>query len=915
MYVLGINCVYHESAACLLENGRVVAAVEEERFNRIKHAKTPQLDNPDHLPLQAMNYCLEQAGIDLRHIDHIGYSSNPDAQENSGFFYDALQMQMFADNIRAVLHNLRIMGFTGELHFLDHHTTHAASAFFPSPFEQAAVLTVDGIGDGNTTAGYAGCGHRLTPVYDVPAPHSIGFLWELTSMFLGFGIYDATKIMGLSAYGDPARYEHAIRALIRARPKGQFRVAADELRFWELDYNRQTGHFEGLKRTFGLPNRHPEETLKQEHYDIAAALQRVTDDILLHVIRHLHEETQSPNLCLAGGVALNCVSNQRVFEEGPFERLFVQPAAHDAGTAVGAALSVWHDQLGNSSREPMLHAYLGPQYTAAQMEQAIARRGLTYRHCDNVERDVAERLSRGDIVGVLQGRMEIGPRALGNRSLLADPRNPRMRDVLNDKVKHREFFRPFAPSVLHEEARRWFHIGKDCTADEFMLMAYPVREEMRDRIPAVVHADGTSRIQTVRQDVNPRYHRFISEFQSLTGVPIVLNTSFNDSEPIVCSPDDALDTFLKTRIDHLAMGDFLVSKADNPDRMAGALNMPSRSTSDGPLVVTAFRRSGDPLTRVTTVSQTARESPQRVHPALRPTATAQRTFPELQLRLEHLLGQHRISRLGDCDILSDRADATQPDAVLPLFHAHRFFLDEMPREAFRDARILDVETANGVLALSAVNVGAGHVVAVDSNPRAQLLAGFNILLNGFESAIELRSTHRDDLYHAVREERFDGIVSNPPFLPAATPPHNDGLQAVEQILRGLDDHLTPDGFAQIMTPAPGDTTGPTVFTKLIQRHLSGQATVRFLPQSERFSDLIYALMHIGRIEAPAAKTIIRRAKTDGVSRCYLCVLHYRRRGNAGVTVAPAQGGYENWHHMLPGVQWPQRDTVRPPCVE
>lgn len=563
MYVMGVNSVYHESAACLLQDGALVAAAEEERFNRIKHGKKPRPDNPNELPLRAMRYCLDAAGIDLPQVDHCGYSSNPNRFMKYRYFAEFAYMGEFVANIRRVPKRLRDMGYSGRFHWLDHHAAHAASAYYLSSFPEAAVLTVDGVGDGNTTASFRGAGSQLRLVQDVPAPHSLGFLWELVSMFLGFDIYDATKIMGLAAYGDPERYAEQFRQLVPVLPGGRFATKSDLLRFWRLNYSIPSGYFKGLQKLFGVKRRSPDQQLTQTYRDIAAALQERTDEVVLHMAQHLHSRVGSDNLCLAGGVALNCLTNRRVFEQGPFARLFVQPAAHDAGTAIGTALYLWRHVLGHESRESMKHAYWGPSFSSSEVEKVLQEYGLRYARSDNVEQQVARLVSQGCVVGFFQGRMEVGPRALGNRSLLADPRNPNMREILNQKVKHREYFRPFAPSVLDEEARAWFQIGKETAAAEFMLIAYPVQERVRERIPAVVHVDGTSRIQTVRREINPRFHKLISEFQRLTGVPVVLNTSFNDSEPIVCAPEDAIETFLKTEIDYLAIGDFILSKADN----------------------------------------------------------------------------------------------------------------------------------------------------------------------------------------------------------------------------------------------------------------------------------------------------------------------------------------------------------------
>ena len=548
MYILGINSVYHESSACLLRDGEMLAMAEEERFNRKKHGKSPLPDNPDELPLRAMHYCFETANIDIRDVSHIGYSANPQSRLQLATDDDREYLEMVVRNIEKVPCRLQELGFTGEFTWVDHHTAHAASAFYPSPFEEAAALTIDGIGDTNTTAFYHGQGNRLELVGDIALPNSLGFLWELLTMLIGFDIYDAAKTMGLSAYGDPERYAEEFKQLVRVRPEGQFEVNRELCRFHELDYTVPTGYLEGMEQLFGIKRRQSGEELSQEHKDIAATLQVVTDDALLHVTRHLHDVTGAKNLCLAGGVALNCVTNCRIFEEGPFEQLYVQPAAHDAGTAIGSAMYIWNHILSQPRSQPVASPYLGPEFSNDEIESALQGAGLKYERRDQIAEDIAKLISEGNVVGYFQGRMEVGPRALGNRSLLADPRNPEIRQMMNEKVKHREFFRPFAPSVLAEEAHNWFQIAKESSAGEYMLMAYPAQESVRDQIPAVIHIDGSCRIQIVRSEINARYHEVISAFFKRTGVPIVLNTSFNDSEPIVCAPEDAIHTFLKTRI-------------------------------------------------------------------------------------------------------------------------------------------------------------------------------------------------------------------------------------------------------------------------------------------------------------------------------------------------------------------------------
>ncbi len=571
-YILGLNAIYHEAAACLLRGAELIAIAEEERFNRIKHGKKVLTDNPDEFPLESIEYCLRQAGIEMGDVDHIGYSAVPVEFERrraalaTGAFGDEwLDDEEWERGQQALLRvpeSLKALGFRGQFHWVDHHLAHAASAFYPSPFEDAAVLSVDGTGEFDTAVVYHGSGRELTRLKGVAYPNSIGLLWEVLSIYLGFGVYDAAKLMGLASYGDADRFIEKFRRILRAGPDGTFVIDHDLIRFGHLEYYPPKAYLDGLERLLDVKRRSPGDPLEQVHEDIAAAMQTLTNELVMHMAEYAHRETGSKNLCLAGGVALNCVTNGHVFEKGPFERLYVQPTAHDAGTAIGAACWIHHVALGNETRGVMDHAYWGPDYDDAQIVEALDARALPHRLCESIESEVAALIAEDKIVAFFQGRMETGPRALGNRSLLANPTNRDMRDILNAKVKHREYFRPLAPSVLAEEAEAWFDIRKPTSAAEFMLMTYPARIEKRDRIPAVVHTDGSSRIQAVRRETNPRYHKVISAFQALTGVPVVLNTSFNDQEPIVCTPADAIHTFLKTEIDALAIGDRLVLKED-----------------------------------------------------------------------------------------------------------------------------------------------------------------------------------------------------------------------------------------------------------------------------------------------------------------------------------------------------------------
>ena len=571
MYILGINSVYHESSACLLKDGKIVAAVEEERFNRIKHGKEARTDNPHELPQNAIRYCLQAGNIGMADVDYVGYSTDPQQIARTSTLREQGIMSHWTnwDDQAQMLEMLplvplevRKLGFEGEFKWVGHHLSHAASAFYASPFQEAAVLAIDGIGDDiDTAASFHGVNNQLSTLQNIPYPHSLGFLWELHSMFLGFSVYDAAKIMGLASYGNPNRFAEAFEQIVQLTPNGQFELNNDLLRFEEIIYYPSSGYYAGLENLFGVKARKRDEEITQAHQDVAAALQEKTDEVLQHITTYLHETTGSDNLCLAGGVALNCVTNRRVFEAGPFKNLYIQPGASDAGTSIGAAAYIWHAVLGNEEREPMYCPYTGPCFSSDVIEAALQTHNLIYERIEDIEKCTASLVANQSVVGYFQGQMEFGPRALGSRSILADPRDANMREVLNHKVKHREYFRPFATSVLYEEADKWFEIEKETTAADFMLMAYPAQEAVIDKIPAVLHVDNTGRVQTVKKELNPRYHKVISEFHQLTGVPLVLNTSFNDQEPIICTPDDAINTFLKTNIDYLAIGDFLVSKA------------------------------------------------------------------------------------------------------------------------------------------------------------------------------------------------------------------------------------------------------------------------------------------------------------------------------------------------------------------
>jgi carbamoyltransferase len=559
MNILGINAVFHESSAALLVDGKVAAACEEERLNRVKHAKQSRVDNPHELPEQAIRYCLDCTGLKPSDIDRVAYSFDPAlrrAEFDANWWPDPQMEVEF----------LRCLGKVGDatekllqhkvgdaMKFVPHHLAHAASAYYPSGYDAAAILVIDGTGEVACSTLARGEGARIETIETFSYPHSLGFVWEHASIHLGFSPYDASKVMGMAAYGDPAVYRQHLASII-AVSDDSYRVDLAALGFPSPDPA-------GFAPLLG-PRRKPDEEFQPHHMDFAAALQAATDAAVLAMLRRLERSVgRERRLCIAGGVALNCVTNDLVRRASGFTDIFIPSAPHDAGTAVGAALAVHCDEHGTRPPPSGATPYLGPQFNEREILAAVKAAGLTPRKSKNVARDAADMIADGNIVGWFQGRMEFGPRALGNRSLLADPRRPDTRAILNNRVKHREDFRPFAPSVLSEHADEWFEIGPHLASHEYMLFACPTKDGYRQRIPAVIHQDGTARVQIVQRAANPRFHQLISCFFERTGVPLLLNTSFNDSEPIVCTPAHAIATFRSTGIDALFMGDiFLTSQ-------------------------------------------------------------------------------------------------------------------------------------------------------------------------------------------------------------------------------------------------------------------------------------------------------------------------------------------------------------------
>ncbi len=626
MYILGINAYHGDAAAAIIRDGKLIAAVEEERFNRVKHCAG--------FPAEAVSYCLRTAGIGIEAVEHIGISRDPSAHLHKKILFAAGRAAKQVAGVRSSRRTsdlnasaVNVVGDAGtgeapavphdsagngkrngkapgifqqvkdrlgnaakvrdlsddlakaldvgksslraQFHNIEHHRAHLASSFFVSPFERAALLSIDGFGDFISTMWAQGEGTSIDVLGQVEYPHSTGIVYTATTQFLGFPYYgDEGKIMGLAPYGRP-RFIEQFRDIIRTEANGQFRL--------NLDYFRH--HAEGVDMTwnegspmigriysdayasaFG-PARQPGSALGDRERDIAASLQLRLEEVGFHVLNHLHEQTGLTDLGLSGGVAYNSVMNGKILLNTPFQRVYIQPAAGDSGTAVGVCYEIYNGTLKQPRTEIMFGAYTGPEFTPAEIRVELVRSELEFETFDDagVTAAAAQDIADGLVVGWFQGRMEFGPRALGNRSIVVDPRRADMKEILNERIKKREPFRPFAPSILEERTGDYFEQSHPAPT---MLMVYQVRAERRAEVPAITHVDGSGRLQTVSRELNERYYQLISDFDKLTGVPIVLNTSFNENEPIVCTPRHAIDCFLKTRMDVLYVGNFAVRRKE-----------------------------------------------------------------------------------------------------------------------------------------------------------------------------------------------------------------------------------------------------------------------------------------------------------------------------------------------------------------
>jgi carbamoyltransferase len=581
MIILGLNAFHGDSSAALVRNGELIAAVEEERFRRIKHWAG--------FPSEAIRYCLRQGGITLADVDHVAINQNSRAHLGKKLAYLASRRpspRLILNrwrNRRArqsvpELLEARVPGshFRGQQHAVEHHVAHLSSAFHVSPFSEAVTVSVDGFGDFSSGAWGVGRGTSLAVHGQVYFPHSLGIFYQALTQYLGFPHYgDEYKVMGLAPYGEPSQLD-AMRKIVQLKEAGAYAL---DLRFFrhhteEISYQWENGSpvFSDLFRPeleeFLGPRRKPSEPLTQRHKDIARSVQAMYEEAFFHLIENLQQRYGVTNLALAGGCAANSVANGKVRRRTAFKHVYVQSAAGDAGGAIGAALSVWHGN-GGARNFVMDHAFWGPEFSQSEIVKLVAshRAQLERERCEVGEfpdesilcRKAAEAAAQGKVMGWFQGRMEWGPRALGNRSIVCDPRRADMKEILNAKIKRRESFRPFAPSILEEDVPDWF---EENDAVPFMMQVFQIREDKRPLIPAVTHVDGSGRLQTVSRRANPRYYRLIEAFRDITSVPMVLNTSFNENEPVVCKPEEALECFLRTKMDVLVMGNTFISRRD-----------------------------------------------------------------------------------------------------------------------------------------------------------------------------------------------------------------------------------------------------------------------------------------------------------------------------------------------------------------
>lgn len=586
MNILGVSAFYHDSAACLVQDGKIASAAQEERFTRKKHDAS--------FPINAINYCLQNSGLTSKHIDYVVFYDKPFLKferilETSlsyvpigiNSFIKALPLWMKKKLwMKELIKNA--LGYEGEILFTEHHESHAAAAFYPSPFQEAAFITMDGVGEWATASYGVGKDNQIRIIAEIHFPHSLGLLYSAFTYYTGFKVNSGEyKVMGLAPYGKPAYKDLILLELMDLKEDGSFKMNMEYFDYC-AGLAMTNKKFEKL---FSGPPRKPESPLTQRDMDLARSVQEVTEDVMLRMARHVHKETGQKNLCLAGGVALNCVGNGRILREGPFENIWIQPAAGDAGNALGAAAFTWYRYLGNSriadgKRDFQYGSYLGPEFKNGYIADYLKRDNIPYSELEDedIPEKIADLIAQEKVIGWFQGRMEFGPRALGSRSIIGDARSSNMQETMNLKIKFRESFRPFAPSVIKEKVSEYFEIDRE---SPYMLLVAPVKKDLcrqmtdeeqnlfgldklhvkRSFVPAITHIDYSARIQTVDNETNPLYHQMISKFNEKYGCPVIINTSFNvRGEPIVCTPEDAYRCFMRTNMDYLIMGNFLLDK-------------------------------------------------------------------------------------------------------------------------------------------------------------------------------------------------------------------------------------------------------------------------------------------------------------------------------------------------------------------